>query len=62
MDYEADNLSNDANEKSDLNKKADVTSEEMEKILTEDGSFSCQTAFMANVSASTSQVPGIDSN
>ena len=56
MDSEADNLSNDANKKSDLIKKADATSEEMEKILTEDGSFSSQTAFMANVSASTSQV------
>ncbi|KAJ0918251.1 hypothetical protein HanRHA438_Chr05g0215631 [Helianthus annuus] len=36
MDSEADNLSNDANEKYDLIKKADATSEEMEKILTED--------------------------
>ncbi|KAJ0540847.1 hypothetical protein HanHA89_Chr09g0321481 [Helianthus annuus] len=59
-DSEADNLPNDANKKSDLIKKADATSEEMEKILNEDGSFSSQTAFMANVSASTSQVPGID--
>ncbi|KAJ0602549.1 hypothetical protein HanIR_Chr03g0140991 [Helianthus annuus] len=56
MDSEADNLSNNANKKSDLIKKADATSEEMEKILTEDGSFSSQTAFMANVTVSTSQV------
>ncbi|KAJ0872021.1 putative transcription factor interactor and regulator CCHC(Zn) family [Helianthus annuus] len=55
-DSEADNLSNDADKKSDLIKKADATSKEMEKILTEDGSFSSQTAFMANVTASTSQV------
>ncbi|KAJ0752072.1 hypothetical protein HanPI659440_Chr09g0320131 [Helianthus annuus] len=60
-DSEADNLSDDAKEtksqKSDLiKKKADATSNEMEKILTEDGSFSSQTAFMANVTASTSQV------
>ncbi|KAJ0501830.1 hypothetical protein HanHA300_Chr11g0405631 [Helianthus annuus] len=56
MDSEADNLSNDANKKSDLIKKADATSKEMEKILTEDGSFSSQTAFMANVTTSTSQI------
>ncbi|MFS7913667.1 putative transcription factor interactor and regulator CCHC(Zn) family [Helianthus anomalus] len=60
IDSEADNLSNDAKEtksqKSDLIKKADATTNEMEKFLTEDGSFSSQTAFMANVSASTSQV------
>ncbi|MFS7940871.1 hypothetical protein Hanom_Chr05g00469401 [Helianthus anomalus] len=59
-DSEADNLSNDAKETkrqiSDLVKKADATSKEMEKILTEDGSFSSQSAFMANVTASTSQV------
>ncbi|KAJ0934145.1 hypothetical protein HanRHA438_Chr03g0104131 [Helianthus annuus] len=59
-DYEADNLSNDAKETKsqifDLVKKADATSKEMEKILTEDGSFSSQTAFVANVTASTSQV------
>ncbi|MFS7992795.1 hypothetical protein Hanom_Chr12g01086511 [Helianthus anomalus] len=55
-DSDADNLPNDANKKSDLIKKADATSEEMEKILTEHGSFSSQTAFLANVSASTSQV------
>ncbi|KAJ0586897.1 putative transcription factor interactor and regulator CCHC(Zn) family [Helianthus annuus] len=59
-DSEADNLSNDAKEtkgqKSDLIKKADATSKEMEKILTEDGSFSSQIAFVANVTASTSQV------
>ncbi|KAJ0818366.1 hypothetical protein HanPI659440_Chr00c02g0707391 [Helianthus annuus] len=56
VDSEADNLSNDANEKSDLIQKADATSEEMEKILTEDESFSSQTAFMANVTASTGQI------
>ncbi|KAJ0855934.1 hypothetical protein HanRHA438_Chr14g0678791 [Helianthus annuus] len=60
MDSETDSLSDDAKEtksqKSDLIKKADATSKEMEKILTEDGSFSSQTAFMANVTASTSQV------
>ncbi|MFS7990082.1 hypothetical protein Hanom_Chr11g01054591 [Helianthus anomalus] len=59
-DSEADNLSNDAKEtkgqKSDLIKKVDATSKEMEKILTEDGSFSSQIAFVANVTASTSQV------
>ena len=60
IDSEANNLSDDAKEtksqKSDLIKKADATSNEMEKILTKDGSFSSQTAFMANVTASTSQV------
>ncbi|KAM0027599.1 hypothetical protein Hdeb2414_s0019g00542091 [Helianthus debilis subsp. tardiflorus] len=54
-DSEADNLPNDANKKSDLIKKADATSKEMEKIFTEDGSFSSHTAFMANVTAPTSQ-------
>ncbi|KAJ0575157.1 putative transcription factor interactor and regulator CCHC(Zn) family [Helianthus annuus] len=59
-DSEADNLSDDAKEtkgqKFDLIKKADATSSEMEKILTEDGSFSSQTAFVDNVTDSTSQV------
>ncbi|KAJ0780748.1 hypothetical protein HanPI659440_Chr06g0241291 [Helianthus annuus] len=59
-DSEADNWSDDAKETksqiSDLIKKADATSNEMEKILTEDGSFSSQTAFMPNVTASTSQI------
>ncbi|KAM0030891.1 hypothetical protein Hdeb2414_s0017g00502351 [Helianthus debilis subsp. tardiflorus] len=55
-DSEADNLPNDANKKSDLIKKADATSNELEKILTEDGSFSSQTVFMANVTTSTSQI------
>ncbi|KAM0046852.1 hypothetical protein Hdeb2414_s0009g00321461 [Helianthus debilis subsp. tardiflorus] len=59
-DSEANNLSNDAKETksqiSDLVKKADATLKEMEKILTEDGSFSSQTAFVANVTASTSQI------
>ncbi|MFS8026981.1 putative nucleotidyltransferase, Hydrolase [Helianthus anomalus] len=59
-DSDDDSLLNDAEEvkcqKYVLIKKVDATSEEMEKILTEDGSFSSQTAFMANVSASTSQV------
>ncbi|KAJ0579930.1 putative transcription factor interactor and regulator CCHC(Zn) family [Helianthus annuus] len=55
-----DKLLNEAEElkcqKSVLIKKAVVASKEMEKFFSEDGSFSFQTAFMANVSASTSQV------
>ncbi|KAJ0876425.1 putative transcription factor interactor and regulator CCHC(Zn) family [Helianthus annuus] len=50
---EADEL---ISQKSILIKKAATTSREMEKFFSEDGSFSFQTAFMTNVSASTSQV------
>ncbi|KAM0012472.1 putative transcription factor interactor and regulator CCHC(Zn) family [Helianthus debilis subsp. tardiflorus] len=55
---ESDDLLNEAEElkcqKSVLIKKAAVASKVMEKFFSEDGSFSYQTAFMANVSASTS--------
>ncbi|KAF5788787.1 putative transcription factor interactor and regulator CCHC(Zn) family [Helianthus annuus] len=55
-----DELLNEAEElkcqKSILIKKAVVASKEMEKFFSEDGSFSFQTAFMANVSGSSSQV------
>ncbi|KAJ0941619.1 putative RNA-directed DNA polymerase [Helianthus annuus] len=43
-------------QKSILIRKAAATSTEMEKLFSEDGAFSFQTAFMANGSASTSQV------
>ncbi|MFS8021356.1 hypothetical protein Hanom_Chr16g01426481 [Helianthus anomalus] len=56
MDSEADNLSNDANEKSNLIKKVAAASKEMEKFLSEDGSFSCQADIPNNAAASTSQV------
>ncbi|MFS7990693.1 hypothetical protein Hanom_Chr11g01061911 [Helianthus anomalus] len=53
-------LLNDADElkcqKSILIRKAAAASNEMEKFFSEDGAFSFQTAFMANVSASSSQV------
>ncbi|KAJ0556565.1 hypothetical protein HanIR_Chr07g0315311 [Helianthus annuus] len=56
IDSEANDLSNEADKKSGLIEKADATSKEMEKILTEDGSFSSQTVSMTNVTASSSQV------
>ncbi|KAM0070343.1 putative transcription factor interactor and regulator CCHC(Zn) family [Helianthus debilis subsp. tardiflorus] len=43
-------------QKSILIRKAATASKEMEKFFSEDGAFSFQTAFMANVSASSSQV------
>ncbi|KAF5805616.1 putative transcription factor interactor and regulator CCHC(Zn) family [Helianthus annuus] len=43
-------------QKSILIRKAAATSTEMEKLFSEDGAFSFQTAFMANGSASSSQV------
>ncbi|KAJ0859469.1 putative transcription factor interactor and regulator CCHC(Zn) family [Helianthus annuus] len=43
-------------QKSILIRKAAIASKEMEKFFSEDGAFSFQTAFMANVSASSSQV------
>ncbi|KAJ0435603.1 putative transcription factor interactor and regulator CCHC(Zn) family [Helianthus annuus] len=43
-------------QKSILIRKADTASKEMEKLFSEDGAFSFQTAFMANGSASSSQV------
>ncbi|MFS7909788.1 hypothetical protein Hanom_Chr02g00098611 [Helianthus anomalus] len=59
MDSEADSLSNDAKEmrcqNSDLIKKA-AASNDMEKFLSEDGSFSCQNNSMDNAAASTSHV------
>ncbi|MFS8005401.1 putative transcription factor interactor and regulator CCHC(Zn) family [Helianthus anomalus] len=58
-DVEVDSLLSEAEElksqKSVLIRKAEVASKEMEKFFTEDGSFSYQTAFMANVATSTSQ-------
>ncbi|KAJ0730747.1 hypothetical protein HanOQP8_Chr07g0243811 [Helianthus annuus] len=60
VNSEVEDLLNEAEElksqKSILVKKAAVASKEMEKFFSEDGSFSYHTAFMANVSASTSQV------
>ncbi|KAJ0613257.1 putative transcription factor interactor and regulator CCHC(Zn) family [Helianthus annuus] len=57
---DVEDLLNEAEElicqKSVLIKKAATASREMEKFFSEDGSFSFQTAFMANVSASSSQV------
>ncbi|KAJ0848981.1 putative transcription factor interactor and regulator CCHC(Zn) family [Helianthus annuus] len=57
---DVEDLLNEAEElicqKSVLIKKAATASREMEKFFSEDGSFSFQTAFMANVSASLSQV------
>ncbi|MFS7987905.1 putative transcription factor interactor and regulator CCHC(Zn) family [Helianthus anomalus] len=43
-------------QKSILIRRAATASKEMEKFFSEDGAFSFQTAFMANVSASSSQV------
>ncbi|KAM0034614.1 putative RNA-directed DNA polymerase [Helianthus debilis subsp. tardiflorus] len=43
-------------QKSILIRKAATASKEMEKFFSEDGAFSFQTAFMANISASSSQV------
>ncbi|MFS8030994.1 hypothetical protein Hanom_Chr17g01540531 [Helianthus anomalus] len=43
-------------QKSILIQKAATVSSEMEKFFSEDGAFSFQTAFMANVSASSSQI------
>ncbi|MFS8034429.1 hypothetical protein Hanom_Chr17g01581051 [Helianthus anomalus] len=60
IDVEVDSLLKEAEElksqKSLLIRKAEVASKEMEKFFSEDGSFSYQTAFMANVAASTSRV------
>ncbi|KAJ0566130.1 putative transcription factor interactor and regulator CCHC(Zn) family [Helianthus annuus] len=60
VNSDVEDLLNEAEElkchKSILVKKAAVASKEMEKFFSEDGSFSYQTAFMANVSASMSQV------
>ncbi|MFS8034417.1 putative transcription factor interactor and regulator CCHC(Zn) family [Helianthus anomalus] len=66
IDAEVDSLLKEAEElreseelksqKSVLIRKDEVASKEMEKFFTEDGSFSYQTAFMANVAASTSRV------
>ncbi|KAJ0859200.1 putative transcription factor interactor and regulator CCHC(Zn) family [Helianthus annuus] len=57
---DVEDLLNEAEElkcqKSVLIKKVAVASKEMEKFFSEDGSFSFHTTFMANVSASTSQV------
>ncbi|KAM0030899.1 putative transcription factor interactor and regulator CCHC(Zn) family [Helianthus debilis subsp. tardiflorus] len=57
---DVEDLLNEADElicqKSILIKKAATASREMEKFFSEDGAFSFQTAFMANVSASSSQV------
>ncbi|KAJ0667821.1 putative transcription factor interactor and regulator CCHC(Zn) family [Helianthus annuus] len=59
-DDDIQELLNEADElkcqKSILIRKAAATSTEMEKLFSEDGAFSFQTAFMANGSASTSQV------
>ncbi|KAM0066395.1 putative RNA-directed DNA polymerase [Helianthus debilis subsp. tardiflorus] len=62
-DDDIQELLNEADEaksqKSILIRKAATASKEMEKFFSEDGAFSFQTAFMANVSASSSQgVPG----
>ncbi|KAJ0713791.1 putative RNA-directed DNA polymerase [Helianthus annuus] len=58
-DDDIQELLNEADElkcqKSILIRKAAATSTEMEKLFSEDGAFSFQTAFMANGSASTSQ-------
>ncbi|KAJ0838518.1 putative transcription factor interactor and regulator CCHC(Zn) family [Helianthus annuus] len=58
--FDVEDLLNEADElicqKSVLIKKAATASREMEKFLSEDGAFSFQTAFMANISASSSQV------
>ncbi|KAM0048724.1 putative transcription factor interactor and regulator CCHC(Zn) family [Helianthus debilis subsp. tardiflorus] len=60
LNSDVDDLLKEAKElkcqKSILIKKAVVASKEMEKFFYEDGSFSYQTAFMANVSALKSQV------
>ncbi|KAJ0568474.1 putative transcription factor interactor and regulator CCHC(Zn) family [Helianthus annuus] len=57
---DVEDLLNEADElicqKSILIKKAATASKEMEKFFSEDGAFYFQTAFMANVSASSSQV------
>ncbi|KAJ0954536.1 putative RNA-directed DNA polymerase [Helianthus annuus] len=59
-DDDIQELLNEADElkcqKSILIRKAAATSMELEKLFSEDGAFSFQTAFMANGSASTSQV------
>ncbi|KAJ0677880.1 putative RNA-directed DNA polymerase [Helianthus annuus] len=59
-DDDIQELLNEADElkcqKSILIRKAAATSMEMEKLFSEDGAFSFQSAFMANGSASTSQV------
>ncbi|MFS8026577.1 putative transcription factor interactor and regulator CCHC(Zn) family [Helianthus anomalus] len=59
-DVDIQDLLNEADElkcqKSILIRRAATASNEMEKFFSEDGDFSFQTAFMANVSASSSQV------